>query len=182
MYIVVAILSRCIESQNSAQGREVCEYPYPAGKFTIWKRWAPEVWPVRAGGVPGWGDVGSGVGCLRRLGGGAPAPFWHHLVCRFFTLPFWQGRHPAVWLWRSTAGCLSLTGFNFSCPGNSTLRFFSSPTSARGFLIRYCVSYIAVRENPLLPILAILQARRKSDCSSCTRPPCLAIFANLLKT
>jgi hypothetical protein len=33
-----------------------------------------------------------------------------------------------------------------------------------------------------LVILAILKARRMSDCFSCTRPPCLAIVADMLKT
>ena len=62
------------------------------------------------------------------------------------------------------------------------LRFFSSWTSARGFLIRCCVSSIAAHENPALAIIAIFKARCMSDCSSCTRPPCLAIVADMLET
>ena len=41
--------------------------------------------------------------------------------------------------------------------------------------------YGSVR-NPPLAIFAIFQARRMSDCSSCTRPPCLAIVADMLKS
>jgi len=36
--------------------------------------------------------------------------------------------------------------------------------------------------QPSLAILAIFKARRMSDCSSCTWPPCLAIVADMLKT
>jgi len=148
--------------------------------------WSPEVLPVDASGVPGRGGVGSGVGsgfcCLRRLGGGAPVPLHLQRVCRFFEVPFWQGRHPGVWFWRSIAGCLAIAAFTLLCPGNSTPRFFSSRTSARGFLIKYYVSTTAVRENPPLAILAMFKARCMSDCSSCTRPPCLAIVADMLNT
>jgi len=48
--------------------------------------------------------------------------------------------------------------------------------------IRYCVSSVAVYENPPLAILAIFKARHMSDSSSWTRPPCLAIVADMLKT
>jgi len=41
---------------------------------------------------------------------------------------------------------------------------------------------IAARENRPLAIFAIFKARHMSDCSSCTRPPCLAIVAEMLKT
>jgi len=44
------------------------------------------------------------------------------------------------------------------------------------------VSSIAAREKPSFAILAIFKARRMSDCSSCTRPHCLAIVADMLKT
>jgi len=54
--------------KDSAQGRDECEYAYPAGKVMISGLSAPEVLLVEAGGVPGVG----GVCCLRQLGGGAP--------------------------------------------------------------------------------------------------------------
>jgi len=68
------------------------------------------------------------------------------------------------------------------CAGNSTPHFFCSQTSVCGFLIRCCVSPIAACENPLLAIFAIFKVRCLSDCSSCTRPLCLAIVAGMLKT
>ena len=58
---------------------------------------AQEVFPVGAGGVPGRGGVGSGIRSLRRAGGGAPVPLRVERVCRFFAVPFWQGRQPDVW-------------------------------------------------------------------------------------
>jgi len=62
--------------KDSAQGRDVCKYAYLAGKITFQQCWAPEVLPVGVGGVPGRGSIGSGggsgVGCLHRLGRGAP--------------------------------------------------------------------------------------------------------------
>ena len=45
-----------------------------------------------------------------------------------------------------------------------------------------CVSSIVVRENSPLAILAIFKASRMLDCSGCTRPPCSAIVADMLKT
>jgi len=37
-------------------------------------------------------------------------------------------------------------------------------------------------QKPSLAILAIFNARRMSDCSSCPRPPCLVIVADMMKT
>jgi len=97
-------------------------------------------------------------------------------------MPCWQGRQPSVWFSRSIARCLSIAASTFLCPGESTPHFFSSRTLAQGLLINNCVSPIAAHENPPLAILAIFKARRMSDYSSCTRPPCLAIVADMLKT
>jgi len=66
-------------------------------------------------------------------------------------------------------------------PWDSSIRFFSSQTSVGGIVIRYCISFIAAHENPSLANLDIFKARRMSDCSSCSRPPCLAIVADMLK-
>ena len=60
--------------------------------------WALEVLPVGAGGVPGRGGVASGVRTLRRAGVGAPVPLRLQPVCRFFAVPFWQGRQEGNWL------------------------------------------------------------------------------------
>jgi len=103
-------------------------------------------------------------------------------VWGFCAVPFWQGRQPCVWFSQSIAGCLSIAAVTFLCPGNSSPRFFSFWTSARGSTIGNCVPSFAARENPPLAILAIFKARRMSDCSSCTQPPCLAIVADMFKT
>jgi len=91
-------------------------------------------------------------------------------------------RDPAVWFWRSMVGCPSLAACTILCSGNSKPRFYSAQASGQGFLIRYCVSLIAAHENPPLSILALFRARRMFDYSSCTRPPCLAIVADMLET
>jgi len=48
--------------------------------------------------------------------------------------------------------------------------------------MRYFVSSIVAREKPTVAILAVFDARRMSDYSSCTRPPFLAIVADMSKT
>jgi len=68
------------------------------------------------------------------------------------------------------------------CPGKTTPCFFSSQTSAWCFSISGCISSISARGNPHLAILAIFKSRLVTDCSSCTRPPFLAIVADMLKT
>jgi len=109
-------------------------------------------------------------------------PLRLHRVCGFFAVPFWQGRQLTVEFSRTIAGCLSIAAFTLLCPGNTTPRFFSSQTLAHGVLIRFCISSIVARENTSLAMLAIFKARCMSDCSCCTRPPCLAIVADILKT
>jgi len=126
------------------------------------------------GGDSGRGGAG--------LGGDAPLPFRLQRVSGFIAVPLWEGRQPSVWFSQIIAMCLLIAAFTLVCQGNSTPRFFSARTSARGFLISCCISSIAPRDNPPLAILAIFKARCMSDCSSCTRPPCLAIVANMLKT
>jgi len=76
----------------------------------------------------------------------------------------------------------SITAFTFSSPGNKTALCFSCRTSARGFLIRSCVSSLAARDNPPFAIVAMLKERRMSDCTGCTWPPCLTIIADMLET
>ena len=168
--------------QNSAQGRDVCEYSYPAGKLTIWARWAAQLLPVRVGGVSGRDGVSSRVGYLRRLVGGAPVPVHLHCVCRFFAVPLWQSRDPAVWFWGSIAKYLSILVFTFLCQGRSTPRFVSSWATVRGIIIRNCVSTTAPCENTPSAVFTIFKARRMLDGSSCTWPPCPAIVADMLKT
>jgi len=166
----------------SAQGRNVCEYAYRTGKLMIWELWALQLLPVGADRVSGRGGVGSGVRCQRRLGVGVPV--WLHLqhVCKFFAGPFWEGTDPAVWFWRSIAGCLCIAAFTMLYPGNSWPRIFSSWALGRGCLIQYYVSSTEARKVPPFAIFTIFKARRMSDCFICTRPPFLSIITNMLKT
>jgi len=166
IFIVHAILG-----ENRSLGSKVCIYTYAGG--------IPSVSDLSLSSDGTGGDSGRGGA---HLGGGAPLPLRLHRVSGFFAVPFGQGRQPSVWFSRTIAGCFSIAAFTLLCPGNSTPRFISSRTSVRGFLISCCVSSIAAREIPPLAILAIFKARRMSDCSSCTRPPCLAIVADMLKT
>ena len=167
--------------KNQALGRGVGVYTYPGGTPSILDTCA--AWLLLGGtdGVSGGSGIGSGVGCLSHSGAGAPVPLCLQCVWGFCAVPFWQGREPSVWSSQSMAGCLSIAVFTLLCPGNSTPHFFSSRTSARGFLIGNCISCTVARDNPPLAILAIFKARHMSDCSSCTRPPCLAIVADMLK-
>ena len=103
-------------------------------------------------------------------------------VCGCFRLPFWPGRQPSVGFSRTMPGCVSIPAFTMLCPENTTPQFVSCWTSAQAFSISCCVSSIVARKNPPVVILAIFKERRMSDYSSCTRPPCLAIVADMLKT
>jgi len=163
-------------------GRGVCIYTYPGGTPSIPEDCAPSVSLEGSGGIPGRCGIFSGVGCLSPSGGGAPVPLRLQHVSRFYAVPLWQRRLPSIRFSRSIAGCLSMADFTLLCPGNSTPRYCSSRTSSRGFFIRYLVCSIVARKNPPLAIFAISKARHMSDCSSCTRPPCLAIVAGMVTT
>jgi len=169
-------------SNISPQGRAVYHKVYPAVKLMISEGWPPEVLPVGAGVVPGGGGFGSGVHIPSRGGSGSPVPLPLQHVCRFFALPFWRGRQPDVWFWRSIARCHCIAACTLLYWGNVTPCFFFSRTWGCGFLMRYFVSSIVAREKPYLGILAIFNARRMSDCSSCTWPSCLALVADMWKT
>jgi len=186
--IMLAMLGIYIKRKIFSTGKNVCEYTYPAGKLRIWESWAPAGVSGTMGGCPGRAGIpcqdvfGSGVGCLRQSRGDALVAWCLQHVCRFLAVPFWHGWHHAVWFWWSVAGWLSIAAFLFLCPGDSTPRFFSSSTLAWGILIRYCVSSIVACKNLPLAIFAIFKARHMLDCSSCTRPTCLAIVADMLTT
>jgi len=144
--------------------------------------WVQSLLPGGMGGILGGGRVGSELSCLCLSGWGAPVPLGLKRDCGCFAVPLWQGMHLSGSFWQSIAWCLSIAAFTFVCPGNSTPRLISSWTSARGVLIRYRVFLIAGCEYPPGAILAIFKARHMSDCSSCTRPPYLAMVADMLKT
>jgi len=176
------MLGICTRLKNLMLEIGAYEYTHPGGNWSILEHCARSLPACDAGDVPGRGAVGCGVGCLCQPGRGAVVPLCLQSVCRFFVVPLWQERQLSVWLWRSIAVCLSVVAFTFLPLGNSTPRFCSSHSSARGFLIWYYVSSIAAEENPSMAIVAGFSKRCMSDCSSCTWPPCLAIVADMLKT
>jgi len=149
-------------------------YRYPGGTLSFSELRDLSLSSGGAGGVRSLGGTGRG--------GGAPGPLRLQLVCGFFAVPVRRGRLSPIWFSRTVAGCLSIAAFPLLCPGNTTPHFCYSRTSAGGFLISCCVSSIAAHATPALAILAIIKVRGMSDCSSCTRPACLAIVADMLKT
>jgi len=159
---------------NEALGRGICIYTYPGGAHLNSELRVPSPWSDGADSIPGRGVIGSGAG--------APDPLRPQWVCGFLAVRFWQGRSLSVWFSRTIAKCLSIGVFIVVWHGNSTPRLISPQTLVQGFLISGCVSFIAVRETPSLAISAIFKERRMSDNSSCTRPACLAIVADMLKT
>ena len=130
----------------------------------MWRRWC-------SGGGGGTGS-----------GGGASICLGLNWVCRFFVVPLWQEMQPSIRFSRIIARCHSITAFSWLCPGNTAPHILWSRTLARGFLLRNCISCIMARENLQFAIFAIYKARCMLDCWSCTRPPCLAIAADLLNT
>ena len=159
---------------NQARGSWVGISTYPGGTPAVLELGDLSQASGGAGGVTGLGGAFHD--------GGAPVPLRLQRVCGFFAVPFWQGRQPSIWVSRTIAGCLSIAVFTLLCLRNKLPCFFSSRTFANDFLISCCVSSIAAHGNPSLAILAIFKARRMSDCSRSTWPPCLDIVADTLKT
>jgi len=126
-----------------------------------------------ADGVPGGDGVGSG--------GDAMVPLRLQSVCGIFAVPFWQGWHLSVSFLTTIARCLSIAALALPYPANTTRHLCPSRTSARGDWMRYYVNSIAVHENSPLVILARFNTQGMLVCSSCTRPPCPAIVADMLK-
>ena len=168
--------------KNWALGSGVCIYTYLGSTPSISAAWDHSVPPGCTGGIPSGGGVSSGVGCLSWSGRDVAMPLRLQRVCAFCTVPCWQGTQPPIWLAQTMARCLSIITFTFLCPVYSTGRCFSSRTLVWDFLIRYHVSSIVVCKNPPMAGFAILNARCRSDGFTCTRPPCLAIAAETLKT
>jgi len=158
---------------NRVLGSGVCIYTYPGGTPSVSELWVLSQSPGGAGGVLGLSGTGHG--------GGAPWPLPLQCVCRFFAVALCKRRQPSVWLSQTIARCLVIAAFTLLCPGKTTPLFISCQTSAWGFTIRGWVSSIVACENPSVAILTIFKARRMSDGSSCTRPPCLAKVADMWK-
>ena len=136
-----------------------------------WHQWDPACERGRVGGV---------VGGMDNMGGTRKG--WYNLTER----RAWRtSRDHTTEYQGKNRFCHTLSWVNtvwITNTHNSTPHLVSPPTSAPGLLIRYCLSSIAASENPPLDIFLIVMARRMSDCSSCTRPPCLAIVADTSKT
>jgi hypothetical protein len=157
--------------KNQPVGNGVCIYPYLGCTPSVSE---PSLSSDGTCSVSGRG------GC--RLGGGAPVPFCLKRVSSFFAVPVWQGRQRSMWFSQTSAECLLITAFTMSCPGYTTPHFCCSRTSAWGCSISYCVSSIAACESHPISILVIFKARRMSHYSSCIRPPCVNIIADMSKT
>jgi hypothetical protein len=123
-----------------------------------------------------WAEVPPGAVEERRFLW-APTVSVDFVLCHFGI----TGRRPFEFVW-TIARRLSIAAFTMLCPAHSSPHFFTSQTSAQGFLIRCCVYSIGPCENPRLAILAVFQPTPMADCSRCTRPPCLAIVTDMLKT
>jgi len=188
--LVLAILGRCIEGRWFSTWKRCVRICISGGQID-------DIKSVSTGSVTSYGRCCSGQSWCRlwsclwsqlwrllsaSVAGRCTWSFASPVSGDFLALPLWQGRHPGVWFWPSIAGCLSITAFSFSCPGNSTPSCFSSLTLARGFLSRYCDSSLAARTNRYLAILAMFQARCLSNCTSFTQSPCLAIVADMMIT
>jgi len=91
-------------------------------------------------------------------------------------------KEPISWISCTIARCHSIAAFRFLWVGHSTPSFIFCQTLVGGCFIRYCVSTIAVHENPPLATFAISKARRMLDHSCCMQPPGLPIVADRLKT
>jgi len=157
-----------------ALGSGVCIYTYPGGTPLFSLRCVLSLSTGGAGGIPGQ--------CGTRRGAGAPVFLHLHCVSGFIALPLGEGRQQSYWLLRTITGRHSNPAFSLVCPGNTTPRVFSSRTSTRGVLISCCVSSYGAQENTSLAILARFKARCISDSSSCTRPACIAIVAEMFRT
>jgi len=112
---------------------------YLGGTPSIWELSAPSLSVGGAGRI----EAGGGAGFM----GGAPIPLGLQCVCRFFAVLFLWGKQPSGWCSQIMPGCISVTTFTILRPGKLTPCFFSSHTSAQGFLIRYCISSIAAHQT-----------------------------------
>jgi len=176
--IVLGIL---IIFEKFRKGKACMRIRISGGKLTISDGWAPEVLQVGAGGVPGGGGVSAGARTLRRQGE------VHLFLCvssvsadslrRHFGEE--GGRHLVmtkycrVSLYRSLHLCMPRKL-------NTPLLLFSDLGAwflNEIFRFLYCGA-----RKAFLGHFGHIHGRRMSDCSSCTRPPCLAIVADMLKT
>jgi len=136
--IVLAILRRFIESKIFSTGKGSMSI------FSISGRQIDALGKLNLRRVTGLGRWCSGQRLLR-LWSRPSASVGRRCTCSFASAALlWilcsamcQGRYPAVWFWRSIAGCLSIATFTILCPGNWTPYIVSSWTMVWGLLIDF---------------------------------------------
>jgi len=175
-------LADALRFNSNKLGREVYIYTYQGAITLICEANAPSCSPGGAGGILGGCGIGYGVGCLSWLHGGTPIPLRHQRPSRICAAPFWQGRRLSVWYLQAIAGCLSIAAFPLPCPFNPTPCLYSSQAWVGGFFVQQYVFFLAACKNTPLAILTLFKARCILNCCSCTRPTCLAIVPDKLKT
>jgi len=175
---MLAILGTCIKSEKFSTGKR-CMWIHRSGRHI------DHLGTVSSRIVAGWGRCRAGQRCRWLSAWGR----WRCTCC--FASPACLQILRGAMLARQESGHVGLTEHRrVSCyrslhqfmPQELNSRFLSSRTSVRGFMIRYFASSIAAHKNASLAILGIFNARRMSDCASCTQPPCLATVAAILKT
>jgi len=179
---MLALFGTCINSKKSGTGK-ICMWIHISGRQN-----------------DDLGKLSSGI--VTRWGGWRSGQRWRPLWCRLSA---------SVW-WKCTCSCMSLACLWMVCGAiwerkassvlvltkhcrvsfyrslylfklrelNTPLLLFSD-LGARFIDQVMCFLYHGA-QNPSLAILAIFRARRMSDCCSWTRPPCVSIVADMLKT
>jgi len=142
-----------------------------SGIVTCWHRWSTmqrwrQLWS--------WLSASVGLKCTRSFV--SPACLW--IPCAAIS-----ARNASGWVILRNQCCVSFyRSLHLSMTRKlNSLLFLFSHFSAR-FLYQILRFLLYGARIPSLAILAIFKARHMSDCSSCNRPPCLALVAGMLKT
>ena len=179
---MLAVLGRSIIRKKSSTGKGCMSI-----RRSGWQ--IDDLGPLSSGTVTSWGWWHFGRR-WRRLSSRLSVSVGGKCACSIASPLCWR----ILWcdiLARKVSGCLVLTmhsrvlfyrSFHHSMPRklNTPLHLLSD--FGTRFLIRNCVSCNAGREKPSLAMFATFKARCMLDCSSCTRPHCLAIVADMSKT
>jgi len=167
--------------KNWALGSRECIYTYLGGTHWISEASSPWLSQGNTGAILARCDVRSRVSWLSQGGGGAPVHLFLQCIWGFCALLFdYKGSHLFDFPEPSPGVCPLLPSQCYAL--NLHLPIISFLTSAQGLFMSHCVCSIVARENPPFAILAIVQTRRMSHCSSCTQPPSIAIVADMSKT
>ena len=128
--ITIAILGTCIMIAKLSAGKWCMYIPISGWHTFVSAQFSSLIvtgWRGGACAIPGGTGVGSD--------GVAPVRLCLQYVCWYFAVPFYQERQPCITFSRTIAGCLSIAASTFVFPGNTTPRFYSTLTSAPGFLM-----------------------------------------------